>query len=75
MRRAWLGAALLAVGMVGAMIGDAYPSAARAEAAVPHRAIDPTLGIQNLDHLIFIVQENSPDGAVRQEEPVIWSGG
>ncbi len=59
MRRASLAAALLlAVGMVGAIVSEAVPSVARAETAAPRRAIDPALGINNLDHLIFIVQEN-----------------
>jgi phospholipase C len=56
--RAWLWASLLVVSVVGALVGDASPLAHPAQAATTHRAIDPTLGIQNIDHLIFIVQEN-----------------
>ena len=58
MNRAFLWVSLLVVGMVGALVGDASPLARSAQAAVPHTAIDPELGINNLDHLIFIVQEN-----------------
>ena len=58
MKRAWLWASLLVVGVIGALVGDASPLARPAQAAVPHTAIDPQLGINNLDHLIFIVQEN-----------------
>ena len=58
MKRAWLWASLLVVGVIGALVGDASPLAHPAQAAVPYTAIDPQLGINNLDHLIFIVQEN-----------------
>jgi phospholipase C len=46
------------VGVIGALVGDASPLTFAARAAVPHTAIDPAAGIRNLDHLIFIVQEN-----------------
>jgi phospholipase C len=57
-KRAWLWASLLVLTMVGALVVDASPLSRPARAALPLTAIDPSLGIQNIDHLIFIVQEN-----------------
>ena len=58
LKRAWLWASLVVVGVIGALVGDASPLTFAARAAVPHTAIDPAAGINNLDHLIFVVQEN-----------------
>src|SRR5678809_131309 len=46
---------LIALGMIAA----AVPSSVEATASVtPPRGIDPAAGIENIDHFVFIVQEN-----------------
>ena len=61
-RRAWVGlsAAIVVAGLVTAACtgGDATPTPSDTTAPGHRRAIDPDAGIANLDHLIFIVQEN-----------------
>ena len=58
MKRAWLWASLLVVGVIGALVGDAGTFTLPARASAPHLTIDPSFGIHNIDHMIFIVQEN-----------------
>jgi phospholipase C len=58
LKRALLWASLLVICVVGALAGEASPLVSPAQAALPSKTIDPSLGINNLDHLIFIVQEN-----------------
>jgi phospholipase C len=48
---------VLAIAVISLAIGEG-PAPPPARAASAHRAIDPELGIFNIDHLIFIVQEN-----------------
>ena len=58
MKRAWLWSSLVIVGVIGALVGDAGTFTLPARASAPHLTIDPNVGIRNIDHLIFIVQEN-----------------
>jgi phospholipase C len=51
-------AALVGLATLVALVVEGAPTAPPAAAAGDRATIDPSLGIFNLDHLIFVVQEN-----------------
>jgi phospholipase C len=53
-----LGAAAMALVGTIATPWDGFPSARTAEASTAARPVDPAAGFDNIDHIIFVVQEN-----------------